>query len=301
MFRGCPCSTLSATSGRRGKERDVMRKAALIGALLLTLAAASGWAGAGLDEAGANLRGCVDNHNLRMIPFEHANSFLPDGFKSADASVILFAWVPGGVPVPKGTSIAVSPTMRCDWSDWEGGPVDLTWIVIPVERPTVPGVALDPSYIDLYFVSYHTSGAKTRERFADFGFPVSAGKTEALFAFPGLSPSGSGTLEDENGTVVDVQIAGAAPVRSAFKVRLWFQTPLGLGFFTWIRSESTVLVGHLSTCSLRPGSMHAAVFGTTDCSVAGPSPQDGVGALFSEPTDFVGDFRFLDGVHVGDS
>jgi hypothetical protein len=244
----------------------------------------------------ANLRGCVDNHNIRMISFEHADSFLPPGFKSHDADVILFNWTPGGASVPQGRSAAVSPGLVCEWSDWEQGPIEINWIVIPIGRPTVTGLEVDSSYIDLYLVTYLTSGAKTRARFKRLGYPTFEAATESGFTFGPPSPIGTARTVDDAGTLADYTVAGAVPVRSAFHVRVWFQTPKGLGFFTWDRSESTVLVGHLPTCSLRPRSTHAQVFGTTDCSAAGPSPGDSIGALFSEPTDFEGDFRFLPGV-----
>lgn len=252
-------------------------------------------------EESANLRGCVDNHNIRMISFEHADSFLPSGFKSHDADIILFNWTPGGVSVPQGRSAAVSPGLLCDWSDWEGGPIGINWIVIPIEHPTLPGLELDRSYIDLYLVTYHTSGAATRRRFEELGYPTFEAITETGFLSSPLSPIGTSRTVDENGTLADYQVVAAAPVHSAFHVRVWFQTPKGVGFFTWDRSESTIFVGHMPRCELRPNSTHAKVYGTTDCSAMSTTSQDSFGATFSEPTDFEGDFRFLFGASVGSS
>lgn len=281
------------------------------GIALLVVSAGASPAGAAREERGnltresATMRGCVDNHNIRMVSFEHADSFLPEGFKSADAEVILFNWVPGWHPglAPQGRSIAVMPALACEWSDWQRGPIDINWIVIPVERPSVPEVDLDPSYIDLYLVTYLTSGDRTRRHFRRFGYPALEAVTQSDFtvgpiANPPLSPVGSGTTVDQEGTLVDFEVAAAAPVRSAFHVRVWFQTGRGLGLFTWDRSASAVLVGTLPRCYLRPGSTHANVYGTTDCSATGPGGEDGVGATFSELTDFEGDFQFLYGRHA---
>jgi hypothetical protein len=291
------------------RKRSSRRKLVVALSVVLVACAAPTWAAdRAVDQpstrTAASLRGCVDNHAIRMISFEHADSFLPDGFESADASVILFAWAPVGVPVPQGKSVAVSPGMVCEWSDWERGPVDINWIVIPVRRPSIPGLMLDPTPIDLYLVTFLTSRDQTLERFHKLGYPAVDALTTSVFGTGQdtdvrPTPIGSSTTGDGDGHIVDFDVTGAAAVHSGFKVRVWLQTGRGLGYFSWERTASTVFVGALQSCRVRPASTHALVFGTTDCSTAASGGQDSIGATFSERTDFEGDFRFLPGRGAG--
>lgn len=210
------------------------------------------------------------------------------GFEPQDASMFL------GMPAPAGRAAVLSGHLTCEGSVLDGGAMAWADLIVPIERPDVPGVDLDEAMLDVYQIAQFTSGEATADLFASVGFAAFLGDVSAEPTALPTSLARAGTTVDGE-DVLRFEATGVVEQTFAVEARFWHQTPTGLAYVEHARSPTPLRIGAIVSCEAARGSLFAEAFGAP---CTGP---DLFGGVFPEPSDFTSTFHHLPGASVGGS
>jgi hypothetical protein len=241
----------------------------------------TGAADAGFVQAN-NATGCSRAFIASFPDKGHAQTFLPAGFRAGDSAEFF-----GMGGAPSGQAVLIVSIARCQSSEWQGAELEAMTGLF-VQPPKVHGAAVrGEHFYDLGRV--YDDSTESGQALKDLAWPRLG--ADAQHAYAGEPTRAAQVMvRDANGTVYSASLPGAA-AKDTFTQILhlywWHETPTGLASFeSMFRPDGYLGPG---SCSMRAGSVPAAVMGSTSCS-----------ALFmvGPPFAVMGQFEHRPGVHA---
>ncbi len=243
------------------------------------------------------LTGCVEVAAVFPVETARAQAILPTGFRAQDAATTFSdAVIHRASPAGTGQTIVGLTVFRCDQSATGGGPVAWASFGVFIERPLVPGLALDPAEGDVYDVRRVVEGERLASLLESVNYTMTRGSAGAGYedlvpAGESMGGTGSAATADAGGTLFDFTVEVQGP-GVAGAPRWWRQTADGLAVFIQTKTSIWEHDGELTRCSMRAGTPEASLVGA-DCSTNGR-------LALVERFDLASEFHFRPGLSLGD-